>query len=566
MAEMDDFVASFIESAHLGRREQAGDLLFKIERRLEDDEDDDLTGDQLQSVVRTLIDERYFPEAESFLETMAMANRLAPVNHLDRAQVQIEQGRQAYSIPVLEVLAERFKDDGILFAEAKGIAGRAHKDLFLRALRGNRAAAVEHLNQALARYNEGRDGAEEKRNWLAGNLLSLGTRAEVEGIRPTIDIDLDEIANSIEETTSRIPEADRKLYDWSSLAEARIFKRDWDGASKAVNEILKAKDDDVFKLNSTLRQFKDVWQLQNLSEQAGHLITGMERRILEKPNGEISLNAEDIKRQRRTREEDLEGQFSHHMLRGRDWMQRFLQLGDSVASVVGRSTGAVKGTCCIIDGGQIAPEFEGQLLGLTNDHVISEFPKMYTQSRPLSPRDAAVRFTLSDDPKRHYAIDSVLWSSPFDAHDACLFNFKDALPISRSSLTIVDYLPPAPNTPPSEVFVISHPNPDEPSYSFQNTALLMHDGETRGEGTVHPGFIHYSTGTIKGSSGGVALNAMLEMIGLHHAGSETMDRIDGVDETHEANEAIWIHAIVNAIVKSLDLKVTRWKPEYGAED
>ncbi len=563
MSETDKIVADFIETAQLGRREKAGEILLKIESFLENDEDDDLTTEHLQSVVHTLLEERYIPEAESFLETMAMANRLQPVNHLNRAQVEIEQGRQAYSIPVLEALAARFEDNETLFSEAKGMAGRAHKDLFLRALRGNRTAAVDHLNRALKRYNEGRKGAEDKQNWLAGNLLSLGTRAEIEGIRPSLEIDLDEIANSIEEKTERIPIDERKLYDWSSLAEARIYRKDWDGASAAVNEVLKAEDDDVFKLNSTLRQFKEVWQLQNLSERAGQLITGMERHILQKPNGEISLNADDVKRQRGTREEDLEGQFSHHMLRGRDWMRRFLDLGDSVASVVNRSSGAVKGTCCIVDGGQISANFEGKLLGLTNDHVISEFPQMYTQSRPLSPKDAAVRFTLSDDPRKHYAIDQVLWSSPFDAHDACLFTFKDALPISGTSLNIVDYLPPAPTSPPSEVFVISHPNPDEPSYSFQNTALLMHDGDTRGEGTVHPGFIHYSTGTIKGSSGGVALNAMLEMIGLHHAGSETLDRIDGVDDTHEANEAIWIHAIVNAIAKSIDMKVTRWNPEFG---
>ena len=564
MIDTDKLIAEFIDNAILGRRELAGKALLSIEQRLEDDEDDDLSTDALQSVVRTLMKERYIPEAESFLETMAMADRLQPVNHIDRAQVEIEQGRQAYSLPVLDTLAARFRDDPTLFAEAKGLAGRAHKDLFLRALRGNRAAAQDHLNRALERYNEGRAGAEDKRNWLGGNLLSVATRARSEGFEPALDIDLAEVAKSIEESTARIPIAKRELYDWSSLAEARFFTKDWDGAADAVNEILKAEDDDVFKLNSTLRQFKEVWQLQNLSEEAGRLVTGMERRILQKPNGEISLNAADIKRQRGTQEEDLEAQFSHHMLRGRDWMRRFLDLGDSVASVVGRSSGAVKGTCCIIEGGQISPRYEGQLLGLTNDHVISEFPKAYAQSRPLAPRDAAVRFTLSDDPARPYPIGEVLWSSPFDAHDACLFTFKDALPIAKSSLTIVDYLPPAPNTPPSEVFVISHPNPDEPSYSFQNTALLMHDGDARGDDTMNPGFIHYSTGTIKGSSGGVALNASLEMIGLHHAGSETLDRIDGVEETHAANEAVWIHAIVNAVARSLDLGVTRWKPEYGA--
>ena len=215
-------------------------------------------------------------------------------------------------------------------------------------------------------------------------------------------------------------------------------------------------------------------------------------------------------------------------MRGRKWVLKFLKMGDSVASVVDRHSGSARGTCCIIDGGDIAPQFAGQLLGLTNDHVVSEYPEEYQFMRPMRPEDSAVRFTLSDDPDREYAIDKVLWSSPFFvARHLSVFSFTQMPPIGESDLELIDYLPPAPSKPPAEVFVISHPNPDEPSYSFQNTDLLMHDGNTRGVKTLLPGRIHYTTGTIKGSSGGVALNAKLKMIGLHHAGGDAIARIDG---------------------------------------
>lgn len=276
-------------------------------------------------------------------------------------------------------------------------------------------------------------------------------------------------------------------------------------------------------------------------------MTGLERTILNQPNGEVRMDASDIRRQSQTNESDLQAQFSNALLRGRGWMLKFLNIGNSIVSIVDRNTGAERGTCCIMNGGDISPQLEGQLLGLTKDHVVSEYPEEYDNLRPLRARDAAVRFTLSDDPRRDYAIEKILWSSPFRLHDCCLFSFKDTLPVQASNFEIIDYLPPAPQDPPAEVFVISHPNPDEPSYSFQNTDLLMHDEADRGADTLVPGRIHYTTGTVKGSSGGVALNARLKMIGLHHAGSEKMAQIDGEPGSHAANEAIWIVAIINAI-------------------
>ncbi len=564
MTERDKQVDRLVTMARSGQRESAGRAMEDLRRRLLEREDDALGQTDLQVVVSTLMQERYLPEAQRFLEGMSVADRLTPKNKIDMAQVAVETGRQTAAIVMLDRLAEEFSDDPDLFAEANGISGRAHKDLFLQALTGNRAAAGRHLAASLRKYDEGLAGAPEKRNWLIGNLLAVGTRARVEGFDLPVDLDMESLAAEIEETTGAIPGTDRHFYHWSSLAEARISRQDWSGAGDAVSAMLETGDSDVFKLNSTLRQLKTVWALPRFGDQARLLVTGLERGILARPNGEVTMDASDIARQRATDEADLEAQFSHNLLRGRAWVLQFLTMGNSVASVVSRHTGAALGTCLILNGADIAPQFAGQILGLTNDHVTSEHPEEYQQIRPLSPGDAAIRFTLSDYPERDYTIDRVLWSSPFTLHDACLFTFKQTPPIKASDFELIDYLPPAPSDPPAEVFVISHPNPDEPSYSFQNTDLLMHDGDRRGANTLLPGRIHYRTGTIKGSSGGVALNALLKMIGLHHAGGEAIARIDGEDGHHAANEAIWIVAILNAIRHGLQTGETRARAASAA--
>lgn len=547
-----------------GQRAEIEVTLDDVLATLLDQEEDGLDDDALQRDLRALINARYLPEAERLLEGLAVAGRTRPVNDIDRAQLLIETGRLSAAVPMLDALALRHRDNPVLFSEAKGLAGRAQKDMFLRALGGNRNAAQKHLEQAMRRYDEGLDGAPELAPWLRGNLLALNARASSAGLDVTGLVDVDRMASALEAAIAEKPESDRSFYDWSSLAEARFARADWSGAVGPVNNMLGAGDDDAFKLTSTLRQYKNMWRLPEAGPEAELIISAMERGVLAHESGGITMTREDIARQTAVDEGALQAVFGGALMRGHDWMQRYLEIGSSIAVVVDAHSGAVRGTCCLLNGDDIAPDFAGRILCMTNDHVVTEHPEAYQASHPLHPEDAAVRFTLSDAPDREYGIAQVHWSSPFDAHDTCLFELDAALPVVRSALSPVSRLPPAPADPSPNVFVISHPNSDEPSYSFQNTSLLMHDAAARGQATLDAGYLQYTTGTIKGSSGGVALNGRLQMIGLHHAGGTDMRRLDGQPGTHAANEAVWITAILNALRHDLGHGRRRWAPQANA--
>lgn len=104
----------------------------------------------------------------------------------------------------------------------------------------------------------------------------------------------------------------------------------------------------------------------------------------------------------------------------------------------------------------------------------------------------------------------------------------------------------------------SHPEKDGVSYSFQNTDLIDHDTISTGKGGLIPGLIHYTTPTIPGSSGGIALNASLEMIGLHRAGGTEINRLNGQPGSYAVNEAIWIQPILNSTRLDLANGRCRW--------
>ncbi len=482
--------------------------------------------------------------------------------HYAQALIDTEAAQSA--LPLLTVMlrdseARRDPDD---FAEASGLIGRVHKDLYLAQLPSGPSEASRHLKRAFLAYWEPWRRAPEDRVWHGVNLLALSSNALANDQDIPDEILPNEIADSVILSIEQIGDADRAYWDWASLAEAHVWKENWQKATQAIVSALDTGNAEPFMLNGTLRQFKEVWCLQDRGKDAAIMVTWLERNMLGQPNGEITLDSEDIHRQGSVTEEELQALHSHHRMRSDSWMRKYIARGSCVASVVDISSDEPVGTCSVLDGKWFSEELAGRLVVLTNDHVVSSFPDAYSpRRRPLKPDEAAVRFTGSQCPDQKFAILRVIWSSPYDAHDACLFELEGTLPIEESNIPLVPYVPKVDVKKPAEVFLISHPEKDGVSYSFQNTDLIDHDAHSTGKEGLVPGLIHYTTPSIPGSSGGIALNAGLEMIGLHHAGGTEINRLNGELGSYAVNEAIWIQPIINAIRRDLAAGVDRWK-EY----
>ena len=92
MTQQDAQVGRFVSLAQSGQRESASQTLEGLRRRLLETENDALSQNDLQMVVTTLMQERYLPEAQRFLEGMSVADRLTRKNKIDIAQVAVELG------------------------------------------------------------------------------------------------------------------------------------------------------------------------------------------------------------------------------------------------------------------------------------------------------------------------------------------------------------------------------------------------------------------------------------------------------------------------------------------
>ena len=158
----------------------------------------------------------------------------------------------------------------------------------------------------------------------------------------------------------------------------------------------------------------------------------------------------------------------------------------------------------------------------------------------LRPEDADIVFEAVAANTR-FRIAKVVWCSPVERHDGCLVQLTQD-PVGITPLPLAPSLPVVDAD--ARVYVIGYHGSGGLQFSFQDNALLDHEGPPDGKpahGDVYR--VHYRAPTEKGSSGSPVFNrSRWEVIALHYAGG-TMSRLNGSPGTYPANEGIAMHSI-----------------------
>ncbi len=219
------------------------------------------------------------------------------------------------------------------------------------------------------------------------------------------------------------------------------------------------------------------------------------------------------------------------------WYLQGLERCRAVAQIR-TSTNEGFGTGFLIRGGDLAPALGDELLLLTNAHVVSDDPGVQASDGALPSEDALIIFeALASAAEKKFRVETLLWSSPPQDLDATLLRLKPKI-TELNTYSISKILPVSDGK--QKVYVIGHPGGRTLSLSLHDNLLLDHDQR----------LIHYRAPTEGGSSGSPVFNQQWKLIGLHHAGSLEMPRLNNKPGTYPANEGIWVQMIIKSLQAS----------------
>ena len=506
-------------------------------------EDDDL-GDA-KKLVEPLRNAEAYEEMGEIAEAISRRDPKDAKNRRLYAQYLINTGKATAAIDLLKPLVTSLPKDDPEFAEAMGLIGRANKQIFFDAEDKAHPSARHALEQAISAYRVPYEDSPQKNTWHGVNLLAVLTRARRMGLQVATDLNPKQIAKAVVADLEATPEEKRDK-DWhlTTLAEASLGLGDWDVVERNVRAYAAGENVQPFQIESTLRQFTQIWDLEASDERGRGLVATLRARLLQLRGGEIKAAPDEVQRWRK-QADPSHGQLE--AILGRDgpqtykWWKTGLERACSVASVRQRFGNRI-GTGFLLRAGAIGLTPPDELIVLTNFHVVNNNGVIGA----LTPEATEIVFEAVSV-NQSWPVSAIVWSSPENRHDASVLRLQNVV-TGVESLPVAGTLPKVDEN--ARVYVIGHPGGRELAFSFQDNQLLDHEGPPAGMPQVH-GLcrVHYHAPTEPGSSGSPVFNSDLwEVIALHHkGGKEGMPRLNGKPGSYAANEGISLTSIKQAI-------------------
>lgn len=492
-----------------------------------------------KELVEQLRNVREYDAMGRLAEAVSRVDPKEPKNRRLYAQYLIETGKATAAIDVLQPLTRRLPKDHPEFIEATGLLGRAHKQIFFDAGDKTSAGARQALKEAIAAY---RKPFEENpaNTWHGVNLLALIANCKRLGVRLVRDLTATDIAKRVIAGLEATPEQERDEWYLPTLAEASLGLDDWDTVERQVHAYVAAPGAQAFQVASTLRQFTKIWNLEGTDDRGRGLVNILRARLMQLPGGAVELGVSDLQRLRQQPRPDdaqLEAVLGVQGPKAYSWWKTGLDRALSVTAIR-RRLGNRVGTGFLVRARDLGLEPGDELVIMTNFHVVNE----HGVSPGIRPEQGEVVFEALA-PEHAYLIQSILWSSGLDQCDASVLRLATPV-VGVEPLPVAKALPVLDDDP--RVYIIGHPGGRDLAFSFQDNALLDHEGPPIGRPQI-PGVcrVHYRAPTEGGSSGSPVFNAGLwEVIALHHKGGKIgMPKLNGAMGTYAANEGISIHSI-----------------------
>lgn len=492
-------------------------------------------------VLNLLRKKRMFKLMQMVADALIMSGQNdAKVRRL-HAQGLIDDGtNMAAAIGILDGLIADTQNNPSENAEARGLKGRLYKQIYVNAVS---ARNRQNIERAVRSYFDVYESAPEVHLWHGINVVALLLRASRDGFAlegfPAPEKLAQDILTVIKKKDKN---EEAKQWDFATACEACIALNKTEEAKGWLGKYLTANYADAFELASTLRQLEEVWQVEITSELGKLILTPLRAELLKREGGALELSVQDLLPENN---EQPPSKQKYEKVFGADSFQtyKWYMLGQArcrAVARIGRDESQGYGTGFLIKGSELNKNFGDELVLLTNAHVVSNDPQVIRDQHALVPNEAVVTFEALD--KTTYKVAKLLWTSPPHELDATVLQLDK--PVNDPDIYPLAEVLPIIETS-ARVYIIGHPAGGTLSISLQDNALLAHKDPK----------IHYRTPTVGGSSGSPVFNRNWDLIGLHHSGDMTMMKLDGTG-TYQANEGIWIRAIIKAIAASAPPKLT----------
>jgi hypothetical protein len=499
----------------------------------------EFSAESAEAILQLLRRKRHFRLMQEVGDALLQAGSTHPVIRRQYAQALLDQGILHAAVAVLDrLVADTTGESREEEAEARGLLGRAYKQMYVATGVRARDRRRQLLERAISQYSMVYRGTGQRwqgmnARWHGINAVALLDRARRDRIAlPTLQIDdpgtaARALAAEILATIDALGH-DADAWDHGTAMEACIALGQPDAALRRLDAYL-AGGADAFELASTLRQLTEVWGLDPVTEPGARLIPMLQAALLDRQGGvDIAVAPAELApatRERLDRHHGFEKVLGTERFETLRWFRTALDRCRGVARIED-PYGWPVGTGFLVDGPRLHPGLPPTVL-VTNAHVIAQ-----DDPEALTPERARVTFrALGDNQPRH--ITRLFWSSPPHRLDATVVEL-DAYPMESSRIPVARQRPRS-EAESLQTYIIGHPSgADEVMLSVRDNKLL--DADER--------CVHYRTPTEGGSSGSPVFNRDWELIALHHSGKTRMPRLHGQPGTYPANEGIWLDTII----------------------
>ncbi len=512
-----------------------------------------------RQILQLLRNKRMFKSMQKVSDALIFTGRHSLRIYRQYAQSLIDSGDYSAALAVLNNLrsdtknalpeSQEAKDESI---EAEGLIGRLYKQLYVNASKLD-SYNGQFLRQALQSYYTVYTSDPRTFLWHGINAVALIYRAKKDGITTEGYPSYRELAEKIlERVEERDSDKKAEIWDYATAAEACIALGDRKGAEKWIVYYASNKDCDAFELASSLRQFEEVWNLDADSEIGKSVLSVLRSQLLKREGGSVTIKADEIQK---IKDDDssLEKNFGNNVFIDFMSYKKGYSCCEAVARI-GRLTQKGDGTGFLLNKKEFDPDSEDELVLITNAHVISTEPLIRSAYGALDPAEAIIIFeALNRD--EQFNVGSVLFHSPPTDLDVTIISFKpeEASRLRKLTKDVILYkistVLPVANANPlinPRLYVIGHPKGGPLQFSMQDNLLLDSEDPK----------LHYRTPTEGGSSGSPVFNEKWELVALHHSGKKDMKRLNKKEGTYEANEGIWMKAIIEKYRQKLTVPVS----------